>query len=366
MNPRNKLPQTWGYGLTVDNVNEALPLGLQLVRDRGVPVVSRGIETLEVPGPVMTIYRTPMRRVLFDEQRDANPFFHLIESLWILAGSRTVHLPSMFLQSITQFSDDGMRFHGAYGWRLRNWPEVGPRGEIERYDQLLHAIRILREKPDTRQCVLSIWDPAADLGAITKDVPCNDMIMFSVRDGFLHMTVNNRSNDVIWGAYGANAVQFSMIQEVVAVAAGLEVGYYTQQSNSYHVYPSNPFWQKFLKGQFDGGHVYNPYMNGDVTPWPVAENANEALNVLVDCAALNLAAEQQGTLQHLIHGTARYKSPFFEGVVIPMIEAYTFYKDRNWKRAFDSLGQIQAQDWRAACAAWVLRRKEAYEAQGAK
>jgi hypothetical protein len=362
---RPQLPALWGARIMVDNVNEALPLGLDLVKAHGVSVVSRGIETLEVPGPVSTIYRSPNRRVLFDEVRDANPFFHLMESMWILAGSDRVELPKYFLDGITRFSDDGVRFHGAYGYRLRRWPSTDDEGRLVlSQDQLLNVVDLLNAKPDTRQAVLSIWNPELDLGAHTKDVPCNDMIMLKIRDGHLHMTVCNRSNDVIWGAYGANAVQFSIIHEWLSVMVGVEQGIYTQQSDSFHVYPDNPFWKEYLKGNHDFGHVANPYMDPDVQPWPLAMNRNEAMEVMTDAEALNLMAIN-GTIDEA--GTRRsvWTSPFFRAVVEPMITGYRLYRAGDHSASLRALQDIAAADWRAACTAWVLRRKERADAKKA-
>ena len=50
------------------------------------------------------------------------------------------------------------------------------------------------------------------------------------------MTVSNRSNDIIWGTFGANAVHMSMLHEYVASALMLHVGKYTQISDSFHAY----------------------------------------------------------------------------------------------------------------------------------
>jgi hypothetical protein len=343
----------FGFGLTVDNVNEALPQGLRLLRDHGKPAVSRGIETIRVPGPVMTIYNNPTRRVLFDEVRDANPFFHLIESLWILGGSNKVALPKYFLSSIDRFSDDGVTFHGAYGARMRAWTgnDWCPRNAT--MDQLQHAVDVLREKPDTRQCVVSIWDPSLDLGAETKDVPCNDMVMFDIVDGALNMTVCNRSNDVIWGAYGANAVQFSMLQEWMAAMVGVEVGKYVQMSNNYHVYTDNPFWHAFLKADDQQGDVWNPYMDKDCHPYAIAFNAHEAIAVRTDCEDMCEMAELR---RHPL--SFKPRSQFFGEVVRPIVQGYDEYKNGYYDRAFRSLLGCAAPDWRLACTAWVLRRQE--------
>lgn len=341
------LPQAYGFGVTVDNVNEALPIGLQIVQNHGVERVSRGIPFIEVPGPVTTVYRTPQRRVLFDSVRDANPFFHLMESLWILAGSNRAALPEYFLGSITRFSDNGISFHGAYGERLRF---------AYGFDQLAQVIDLLREKPDTRQAVVSIWHPEKDLATATKDLPCNDMVMFSIRDGYLHMTVCNRSNDVIWGAYGANAVQFSMLQEWVAAMTETNVGYYVQQSNSYHVYPDNPFWQNYINGHHDAGHVVNPYMDPECDVFPLALNMDEALMVQRDCEKLDERAQEGIKLN-----AAGYESTYFNRVVVPMITGYDRYKAKDFWGALEALRYVEAVDWRAACTMWVMRRKEKHD-----
>lgn len=346
----------YGHGISVDNVNEALPLALSMLRDSGIAHTSRGLETLEMNGPVTTIYRTPQRRVLFDYIRDANPFFHLMESMWILAGSDTVNLPAYFLPSITKFSDNGKTFHGAYGCRLRHYRGIdldsgGPGTYTTEIDQLRDVVELLRTKPDTRQAVLSIWDPALDLGSDTKDVPCNDMIMLSIRDGRLNMTVCNRSNDVILGAYGANVVQFSVLQEWLAAAIGVNVGFYVQQSNSFHVYTENPFWQSFLAGKYEHGHIHNPYMElTDI--YPIALNPEEARLVQRDAEVLNAAAEE-GDLRSV----RDYSSPFFNRVIVPAITAYALYKAGHYDEAMVKLRYVDALDWRYAMTHWVQRRK---------
>ena len=50
------------------------------------------------------------------------------------------------------------------------------------------------------------------------------------------MSIVNRSNDMIWGAYGANAVHMSMLLEYMAAMTGFQVGIYYQISNNLHAY----------------------------------------------------------------------------------------------------------------------------------
>jgi hypothetical protein len=75
-----------------------------------------------------------MERVLFDSVRDANPFFHFMEALWILAGRSDVEWLAQWLPSIADYSDDGVSFHGAYGMRLNTHGQLTQ--VIERLQQL--------------------------------------------------------------------------------------------------------------------------------------------------------------------------------------------------------------------------------------
>lgn len=242
------------------NVNHALYQATELLTKNHFSVreiAPRGQRTLEFDSPVTTVYQRPEERVLFHPTRKANPFFHFFEALWILSGRRDVSFLEQFNPRMREFSDNGETFHAAYGWRLRH--AFGR-------DQILDAIDLLQKDPDTRRCVLSIWDPVEDLGTDSKDIPCNDIVMFKIRDRALNMTVCNRSNDLIWGAYGANAVQFSTLQEFIANALGVRVGTYYQVSDSLHVYldgPGGKAWERTRGVLFDE----DPYLDGRAEPY---------------------------------------------------------------------------------------------------
>ena len=76
-------------------------------------------------------------------------------------------------------------------------------------------LRVLDENPNTRQAVISIWNPLLDLGVSTKDMPCNDMLMFKIRDKKLITTIQNRSNDLHLGL-PTNIFQFSFMPELMS------------------------------------------------------------------------------------------------------------------------------------------------------
>lgn len=192
-----------------------------------------------------TIIKNPYRRVVGGYNRNINPFFLLAEAMWIFTGRKDVKFLSMFNKNMEKFSDDGKVFHAPYGFRLRHW---GVRSEdkfceenlhaAQGYDQIADAIRIFDNNPNTRQVVLSIWNPELDLGTKTKDIPCNDIIMMKIRNGKLITTVQNRSNDLHWGL-PTNIFQFSFMTEIISACLGIELGTQTHNSQSLHIYDWN-------------------------------------------------------------------------------------------------------------------------------
>ncbi len=113
--------------------------------------------------------------------------------------------------------------------------EYGPR--IVQGDQINKVVSILEVDPDSRQAVIDLWDAA---------VPCNTHIYFKPREGRLHMTVCNRSNDFLFKAYNNNMVQFSMLQEHIALRLGMHMGVYRQISDSFHFYPDTDLGRAFM------------------------------------------------------------------------------------------------------------------------
>lgn len=319
------------------NVSEALYLGLQHIRYAGIERDSRNGPMLEMPCPVTTVYRKPRERVLFYPQRDANPFFHLIESLWMLAGRNDVESLAFYNKRMATFSDDGFKLNGAYGYRWRYY--YGR-------DQLIIAARRMNHFPNDRRTVVAMWDAERDLheANVSKDIPCNTHIYFSLRDDVLDMTVCCRSNDMIWGAYGANAVHFSVLQEYMAAMVGAKVGTYYQISNSFHAYLDT--LQK-LEGLVAD---YDPYLNitkvMHYDPIPVV--TKETL-VRFNADLTNFFSENP---------PLNYTTTFFANTVVPLENAWELWKNGDKGAALAAAEQIEALDWQKACSEWLRRREK--------
>lgn len=333
------------FTFNVRNVSEALFVVNQSLKDNGVLRETRNGPALEFPAPVAVSYSHPKERVLFYPQRDANPFFHFMESLWMLAGRRDVEFVQRYNNRMSVYSDNGVHFHGAYGYRWKNWFED---------NQLDTIIARLKEYPNDRRCVLSMWDPDSDLtsGNHNVDLPCNTHIYFRVEEtgslvpDVLHMTVCNRSNDMIWGALGANAVHMSFLQEYMAEMVGVEVGTYVQFSNNFHAYLDT-------LPKLDGMAAdYEPYLHlpeEGKTPVPLVTDTETFEEELVYFMTDKEPMVQRGY---------DYLNDIFPYVAEPMREAWQFWKSptKEVGKAIQAAEKIQSADWRVACCEWLQRR----------
>lgn len=325
------------------NVNAAFRLGMQLLRQEGHEVHGRTGNVIEVPEPVATTYTCSDERVITIPERDANPFFHFFEALWMLHGDDDVEFVSWFNSRIKDFSDDGKVFHGAYGRRWRHYWGM---------DQIEGTVQLLIADPETRRAVICMWDPLKDLHQKSLDIPCNDVIFFRRNRTVLDMTVCCRSNDAIWGAYGANAVHLSFLQEYIAGRVGCGPGTYTQISNSLHAYVSNPQWDQLKDIAVLGS---DPYLEGRVEPYGIMDAPefwDEDLNHFMSWARNEWprGKDFDGSPQF------PYQNCFFNEVAEPMFVAWRLHK-------FDGKGlalmeQIAATDWRLACTEWLERRED--------
>jgi hypothetical protein len=225
----------------------------------------------------------------------------------------------------------------------------------------------------------------------SKDVPCNTCIYFAVEQGecpachgagklkptkptedwvdcmacngkgqevprYLNMTVCNRSNDMIWGMLGANAVHFSMLQEYLACRLGLAVGVYNQFTNNLHVYTKNWKPEEWLR---EGNP---PYYTGQ--DYPHSVNV-EHTPLIIDPMLTHQTFDEE--VHAFVEGGYEdrplklwWKERFFQDVAYPMRMAFHSHKRRAYSQAADWCNRIKAPDWGQACTQWIERRERGY------
>lgn len=309
--------------------------------------------------PVMTVWDPAHSSVSLNPVRDANPFFHLFEACWMMAGRNDVAFVKQFNQRMDQFSDDGDVLHGAYGFRWREWFN---------FDQLTELAALLRSDPTTRRAVLTMWSPEGDLvqadaaiggGLAGKDIPCNTQAYFRIVDGALDMTLTARSNDAVWGAYGANIVHFGMLHGWMAWVCGVKLGSLYQLSNDLHIYLQRPDVEA-LHQHYTAG--LDPWTRPDALPpepplfreWSKGFQNDEPMAFLAAC--------EDFCEGDLLGATA--KSHYMRDTVAPMRHAWDLYKA-------DDLGAAQLQLnvggnlWHYAAWHWLQRRIDRRAAKAA-
>lgn len=356
---------------------------------------SRNGNVMMIDEPVTITYSHPLERVLFNQTRDCNPFFHLYEALWMLAGRNDVAPLAYYASKMKDFSDDGKTFNGAYGHRWRKYLQhyVADNNHV---DQLNILVNHLKADPNSRRAVLQMWNVEDDLLKIgpwlvrdeqdsdpqavveqsfSKDVCCNLSVMFSLRVaekiktiGYqgpwpehpinyrLDMTVTNRSNDMIWGTFGADFVDFSILHEYVAARLGVQVGKYHHFTNNLHVYDWN--WKPEEWLAWESGPDFNSYFPGKMwKSFPLIKDPavfEKELPRFVEA----YSGENPG------RGTwTDWSEPFFSHVAVPMMDVFYCYKRRNDPQATGAMGlalglceNIRADDWRIVCTNWITKR----------
>lgn len=239
-----------------DSLDEMWINAAQTIIQHGELTGSRDGETKEILGYVGRL-ADPRANFMFNPIRKQSPAYAAIELLWYLSGTASVELLLPYAPQYKRFADSAGEAFGAYGAR---WKYVGgltamdrlgpedhntwPTGKMPKENtrsQLDAIIKLLKEKQETRQAIMVMWRSYDLLHAIIgdqKDLPCTLALNFIVRNGKLNMIATMRSND-LWLGFTNDIYCFCCIQQIVAQALGLELGWYQHQATSLHYYLRN-------------------------------------------------------------------------------------------------------------------------------
>lgn len=164
---------------------------LQGLYQHGEEVTCRGLATKECLGAMTVV---PMDQpVVTIKARNLGYRFMAAEAWWILTGDNRVETIAPYSKKITDFSDDGETFNGAYG------PPISL--------QLRHVTDTLIRDPESRQAYITIWRPCP---VKSKDIPCTTGVQFLIRNNELHVMVDMRSSDV-WLGWPYDVFNFAML-----------------------------------------------------------------------------------------------------------------------------------------------------------
>ena len=273
------------YLFEIENAREGYLNVLETLLAEGRIQESRNGRTVELEDVAIQIDNP---HILMDSSVRAgyNVAIGYVEGIQLLAGISDSAFTAQVQPNFRNYmEEDTGKFWGAYGPRL--------------VDQLPVIAERLRVDPDTRQAVMTLWDPEFDAHGGKRDHPCTNRMSFRVRDGKLNMTVDMRSNDAWWG-FPYDIVQFSMLHQSMADVLGWNVGSYVHKADSFHLYESH--WDIARQS-----HEFNtpspvastspvvPYLSGN--SW---EEIKQRANVVYRVASQTLPVSELETAQEKI------------------------------------------------------------------
>ncbi len=225
---------------------------VRLVLENGVRKNSRtGIDTLSYFG---AFYRVDLSKgfpLLTTKKMIWNSL--LREVLWYLSGEDHIRNLREHTKIWDAWADENGNLETAYGryWRRYPVPEKGaalgeevfvdennPFVNIEKsgsltFDQIGWVIDQIKNNPNSRRMVVSAWHPAN--AVISKLPPCHYSFTFNVSDGKLNCHLTQRSGDIALGI-PFNLAAYSLLTQIIAQDAGLELGYFAHTIIDAHIY----------------------------------------------------------------------------------------------------------------------------------
>lgn len=198
------------------------------------PIVnSRAGDTLEMLHTIISL-TNPKQKWIDLKYPPISIAFALADLMWVLNGSNCSEIINYWNPSLPKYAGNSECYHGAYGYRIFKG---------FKFNQLESAYNTLYYNSNSRQVVITIWDPIQDTPfpdgtPRDNDIPCNICSLIKVRSNHLEWTQIMRSNDLIKG-FPYDISLFSSLQEILASWLSLELGTYTHYSDSMHIYTSS-------------------------------------------------------------------------------------------------------------------------------
>jgi thymidylate synthase len=168
----------------------------------------------------------PKDRKIINKEREWKEDYAEAEWQWYLSGDPNIKALGDIYGKVPEIwkrmANEAGNVNSNYGWQ---W---------ERTSQLEIIIDMLKNKPDTRQAAISIYD-AKEVSDYTNDTPCTYAVQFTIVNNRLDMCVTMRSND-LWYGFCNDQYQFSKLQEMVSKRLDIDTGVYYHFAHNMHLY----------------------------------------------------------------------------------------------------------------------------------
>lgn len=208
-------------------MDEALVSILTMLMESGEDASPRGYRTKETLGYAFRLENPRARRIHIPERRWSEALA-IGEFCWHTSGSDDVKFIAYYASKWADFAEGESIWGSCYGKKIFG---TGPAG-VSQWEGIRY---ILREDPSSRRAVLTLLPSAAPTNILRNDVACISTIQFLLRDSRLNCITTMRSNDVIWGTC-YDVFLATMLQEMLALDLGVELGWYQHSCGSIHLY----------------------------------------------------------------------------------------------------------------------------------
>lgn len=214
------------------SLNEAFVSELSELKTSGSLVKARGSNQLEKVFVNFEI-SDPTNINVTVESRKFNQRYAIAEWLWYLSANSKVNNISKLASIWKDIQDPYGEVESNYGSYIFSLDKNFSRSQ---WSWVVNELLVDR---DSRRATISINQPYHKEKNV-KDYPCTQYIQFFIRDNKLHMGVNMRSNDIIFGLcndiFTFCLFQQLMLNELNDRGLKLELGSYFHHAGSLHIY----------------------------------------------------------------------------------------------------------------------------------
>tara|TARA_B100000287_G_scaffold429773_1_gene483733 strand:+ start:16 stop:864 length:849 start_codon:yes stop_codon:yes gene_type:complete len=215
-----------------DNLHDCFQSELQALTYFGKDVNSNGSKQTELLFRSLAL-RDPRKLSIDHPSRKFNPGYSVLEFLWYLSGHRKTNNIGKCANIWLKIQDEVNEVESNYGTYILG----------KQWDWILNELATDR---DSRRATIVIHQPYHKTKN-PNDLPCTQYLQFFIRENKLHLGVNMRSNDIIFG-FCNDIFNFALFQQLMlndlnefieqhcTDTKKVELGTYYHHAGSLHLY----------------------------------------------------------------------------------------------------------------------------------
>lgn len=216
------------YQNIFNSIDEVQVWVLEELFANGEYITTRGLKTLELCN-INFCLSNPLNRNTTNSIRKWKYPLAIGEFAWHVSGSNSVDFIAYYAKQWKNFSTDGRMINqSCYGYKIFTKDVYGE-------SQWSRLIKLLKQDKFSRRAVLDLYESDGGIDYFAKDIACVCTVQFLIRHNKLDAIVTMRSNDLIWGL-PYDIYFFTMIQEMLTLELGIEIGKYYHNVGSMHIY----------------------------------------------------------------------------------------------------------------------------------